>query len=311
LSPIGWVQAIRPYGDDRLWLALVVLVISAVLAAAAVVLSARRDVGAGLVPPRPGPAEGALGTPLALAWRLHRGLLAAWVGGFIALGVVMSYLAEGVGDIVGDNQAMRDAFACLGGASGLIDSYLAGISGMFGLVAGAYGIQAMLRARVEETSGRAEPVLATAAGRLRWLGSHLFFSLLGPAVVLVVVGVSMGITHGLNVRDVGGEVPRLLAGTLVQLPAVWILSAVAVLLFGVVPRFAAAAWAALAACVLVTLVGTAAGLDQWVLDISPFTHLPKLPGGQVTAAPLILLSAIALAVVAAGLTGFRRRDVPG
>lgn len=310
LSPIGWVQAIRPYGDDRLWLVLVVLAASAVFAAAAVVLSGRRDVGAGLLAPKPGPAVGRLGSPLGLAWRLHRGLLAAWTGAFVALGVVMGYLAEGVGDLVGDNKTMADVFARLGGASGLIDSYLASTSGLFGMIAGAYAIQAMLRARAEEAAGRAEPVLGTAVGRLRWLGSHLVFSLLGPAAALVAAGVAMGITHGLNVHDVGGELPRLLAGTLVQLPAVWILAAVTVLLFGVLPRHTTVAWGALALCLLVSLVGQAAGLDQWVLDISPFTHLPKLPGGDVTALPLVVLAVVVVAVTVAGLTGFRRRDVP-
>jgi ABC-2 type transport system permease protein len=310
LSPIGWTQAVRPYGDDRLWLVLVVLLGTLVFTAVAVVLSARRDVGAGLLPPRPGPATGRLGSPLGLAWRLHRGLLAGWVGGFAALGVVLGYLAEGVGDLVGDNQAMKDILARLGGASGLIDSYLAGMIGFFGLIAGAYAIQAMLRARAEETAGHAEPVLATATGRLHWLGSHLLFSLLGPAATLVAAGLAMGVTHGLNVRDVGGEVPRLLAGTLVQLPAVWIMSSVTVLLFGLLPRFATVAWAALALCLLISLAGQAAGLDQWVLDISPFTHLPKLPGGHVTALPLIVLSAVAVVGTVAGLTGFRGRDVP-
>jgi len=310
LSPIGWVQAIRPYGDDRLWLGLVALAATAVLTTAAVALSARRDVGAGLVPPRPGPAVGALGSPFALAWRLHRGLLAAWVGGFVVLGVVLGYLAEGVGDLVGDNQAMTEVFQRLGGASGLIDSYLAGMSGLFGLIAGGYGIQAMLRARAEETAGHVEPVLSTATGRLRWLASHLFFALLGPAATLVAAGLALGITHGLNTRDMSGELPRLLAGTVVQLPAVWILSALTVLLFGMLPRLAGLAWAALAACLLFGMVGSAMGLSQWVLDISPFTHLPHLPGGHVTALPLILLCATAIVLTAVGITGFRRRDVP-
>jgi len=310
LSPIGWVQAIRPYGDDRWVIVAVVAVATLVLTAAAVVLSSRRDVGAGLLPPRPGPSVGALGSPMALAWRLHRGLLAAWVGGFVVLGVVLGYLAKDVGDLVGDNQELADVFARMGGAGGLIDSYLAGMAGIFGLIAGAYAIQAMLRARAEESGGRAEPVLGTAVGRLAWVGSHLFFSLLGPAAVLLVAGLALGLTHGLNTGDVGGALPKLLASTLVQLPAVWILSAITVVLFGVLPRYAAAAWAALAVCLLFGMVGSAIGLDQWVLDLSPFTHLPHLPGGHVTALPLVLLSGIAVALLAGGLTAFRRRDVP-
>lgn len=95
-----------------------------------------------------------------------------------------------------------------------------------------------------------------------------------------------------------------------RLPAVWILPALTVLLFGLLPRLVALAWAALAACLLFGMVGSAMGLSQWVLDISPFTHLPRLPGGNVTALPLILLSAIAIALTVTGVAGFRRRDVP-
>jgi ABC-2 type transport system permease protein len=46
-----------------------------------------------------------------------------------------------------------------------------------------------------------------------------------------------------------------------------------------------------------------------VLDISPFTHAPKLPGGTLAAAPLVWLSVIALALCAAGLAALRRRDI--
>ena len=59
---------------------------AALAAAGASRLSARRDLGAGILPPRPGPARGRLGTPLALAWRLQRGALSGWAVGFAILG---------------------------------------------------------------------------------------------------------------------------------------------------------------------------------------------------------------------------------
>ena len=46
-----------------------------------------------------------------------------------------------------------------------------------------------------------------------------------------------------------------------------------------------------------------------MMDISPFTHVPRLPGAAVTAGPLLWLGGIALAAGAAGLTGLRRRDL--
>jgi ABC-2 type transport system permease protein len=312
LSPIGWAHRVNPYATVNWWPVALAVIFSAVLMAAAVALSARRDVGAGVFPPRLGPAEAAPGlrSPLGLAWRLHRALLAGWTIGFAVLGLVFGGVAKGIGDLVGDNPRLADMFARMGGRTGLIDSFLAGIMGLSGLIAAAYGIQAALRLRAEETATRAEPVLATAVGRLRWAGSHLFFSALGPAAALAAVGLTGGLTHGLNTGNVGRELPRVLAGALVQLPAVWVLAAIAVALTGLLPRLAAASWGAFAVCLLIGLVGAALELNHWLLDVSPFTHVPKVPGGNVSAVPLLWLGAAVVAFTAAGLVGLRRRDIP-
>jgi ABC-2 type transport system permease protein len=312
LSPIGWVQKTAPYGADEWAPALLTALVAGSLVVLAVALSARRDVGAGLLPSRLGPASAAprLRSPLALAWRLHRGLLAGWVATFAVLGLLFGGLADSVGDMVRDSPAMTEIFARIGGAGGLVDSYFSTTIGILGLIAAAYGIQATLRLRVEENAGRAEPVLGAAVGRLRWAGSHLVFAALGPAAALVATGLAIGVTYGVNTGDMGREVPRVLVAALVQLPAVWVLTAVAVVMSGLLPRLAAVSWGALVLCLLVGLVGGALGLDQWVLDVSPFTHVPRLPGGAVSATPLVVLVAVAAVLAGAGLTALRRRDVP-
>jgi len=312
LSPIGWVQRISPYQDEQwVWLLPTVLV-TAGLGWLAVALSARRDIGSGLLPARLGPVEAApsLSGPLALAWRLHRGLLAGWAAAFAALGVVLGGVANGVGDLVGTNQAMKDVFARIGGREVLVDAYLVSIMAILGLIAAAYGIQATLRLRTEETAGRAEPVLATAVGRLQWAGSHLVFAVLGPAVVLLISGVFAGLTYGASIGDIGGQVPRVIGAAAIQLPAVWLLAAIAVAFVGLLPRLAAVSWGVLVLCLLIGLVGTAIQLNHWLLDLSPFTHIPHLPGGDVAALPVISLFGIAVVLGGAGLAGLRRRDIP-
>ena len=49
------------------------------------------------------------------------------------------------------------------------------------------------------------------------------------------------------------------------------------------------AWGALAAFLLLTELGAFLRLSKWAMDISPFTHVPKLPGGTFTATPLLWL----------------------
>jgi ABC-2 type transport system permease protein len=304
LSPIGWVQRIFPDGGEHWWPAVLTIIWTVVATALGVLLLGRRDLGAGLFPARPGPATAAAGlrSPFALAWRLHRGLLLGWTLGFAALGVVFGGVADSIVTLTSENSGLSAIFQRLGGAATITNSYFAGISGILGLIAAGYAVQATLRLRDEETTGHAEVMLAEPVGRFRWAASHLVFALLAPAVVLAVAGLAEGLIHG----DIGS----LIAGTLAQLPAVWLLAAITVVLFGLLPRFAPVAWGVLGVCLLILLVGETVQLDQWLLDVSPFTHIPHLPGGNPTATPFVVLTVLAIVLGGVGLAGFSRRNVP-
>jgi ABC-2 type transport system permease protein len=216
-----------------------------------------------------------------------------------------------VADLVAENPGLTEVFARLGGGAGAVDSFLAGITGILGVLAAAYAVQAMLRVRDEESSGQAEVVLSTGVSRSRWLSSHAVFAFGGPAAALVAGGAVTGLVHGLASGDVAGELAAVTVGTLAQVPAVWVLAAVAAGLVGVLPRLASIAWGAVAVCLLVLLAGATLGLSQWVLDVSPFTHIPHLPGGAARVTPFVSLILLAVLLTAAGFAGLRRRDVPG
>jgi ABC-2 type transport system permease protein len=311
LSPVGWALHTRPFAGERWWVAGLSIALVAVLTTASYVLVGRRDLNAGMLPRRPGPASAAaaLRSPLALAWRLQRGILLGWIVALALSGAVLGGAADGLTHGFQPSQQMSDLLGRMGGRKGLADAFLAAVFGIIGLTAAAYTVQATLRLRAEEAAGRLEPLLATRVGRLRWAFSHLVFALAGTAVLLAVAGLGAGLAYGVQTHDVGHQVPRLVGAALVQLPAAWVLAGLGVALFGIVPRLAALAWAGLVACVVLLEVGVLLGLSRWIVDASPFAHVPKLPGSAFTAAPLLWLTAIAAVLVAAGLAGFRRRDV--
>ncbi|HTJ32339.1 MAG TPA: ABC transporter permease [Dactylosporangium sp.] len=312
LSPTGWALHLRAYGDERWWVVLLFVGFAAVFTAAGYALADRRDVGAGLIAERPGPAAGApsLRSPLALAWRLHRGLLIGWTVGLALSGAVLGGAANSINNLESPNQQLTDVLTRMGGKAGLTDAFLAAIFGIVGMVAAAYTVQATLRLRQEESSGRVEPILATRVGRLQWAASHLAFALFGTALLLAVAGLAGGVVYGAEVHDVGGQAGRVFGAAMVQLPAAWVLAGFGMALIGLLPRLSTLTWAALILSVLLVELGALFGLNQYVLDIVPFAHVPKLPGAAFSVTPLLWLTAVAVALGAAGLFGLRRRDMP-
>jgi ABC-2 type transport system permease protein len=313
LSPIGWSQQMRPYADERWWVVALYAAISVVLLGVGYALVGRRDIGAGLVPERPGRATagpGLRGT-LGLAWRLQRGNLIGWAVGVAVMGGALGGISQSLKGILDSSPQVAAALQHIGGQQTLVDSFMSAILDVIGLAVSVYAVQATLRLRAEETASRAEPVLAGSVGRLRLAASHLAFALLGSAFLLAVAGAVTGLAEGLSQGDVAGQLPRLLGAAMVQVPAVWVLAGIAAALFGLLPRFTALAWAALVVFLLLGQLGPLFQLSQWALDISPFTHLPKLPGGEFTATPLVWLVVVTVVLTTAGLVGFRRRDVSG
>jgi ABC-2 type transport system permease protein len=302
VSPLGWLENERSFADERWWVLLLFAGAALVQGAVAYGLAGRRDVGMSFLPTRPGPASGRLRTAGALAWRLQRGSVLGWSIGFFLAGVVYGGLADGVADFVGDNESAREIFERMGGSSALTNAFLASMIGMLGLIAALYIVSAVLRLHGEETAGRAEPVLAGAVGRLRWATGHLAIAFGGSAWIMLLAGLGFAAGHG---KDIG----PILGACLVQVAGVWVIGGAAVLLYGVAPRAAMAAWGLAGAVLLIGWIGPALKAPQAVLDLSPFGHLPKLPGGGMEWAPVLTSLGLAVVLVVGGLVGVRRRDL--
>ncbi|MDP7726745.1 MULTISPECIES: ABC transporter permease [Mycobacterium] len=309
LSPLGWSLQVRPYAGNHWWVLLLHLATTVVLTAVAFRLLAGRDVGAGLFAERSGrdTASAALGGVLGLAWRLDRGALVVWTVGLVLYGLLIGSVTYGIGDELG-GAAGRDILARLGGTSALEQGFITVGFGMLGMIAAAFAVSLSLRVHQEETSQRAETLLAGSVSRSRLLGSHLLMALGGSTCAILLSGLAGGLAYGMAAGDVMGKLPSVVGTAAVQLPAVWLLSAVTVVLFGLTPRFTPVAWGVLVAFVALYLLGSLSGSPQWLLDLEPFGHTPRI-GDDFTAVPLLWLLALDFALIALGVMAFRRRDL--
>jgi ABC-2 type transport system permease protein len=312
VSPLAWIQLARPFAAERWWVLALPLAVAAAGTGLAFAIADRRDLDAGLLPDRPGRATASalLRDSFGLAWRLQRGALAGWAVGYLFLFVICGAAAKGIGQLFGTSSALEHEFTRIGGQAAITNAYLAALMLLAGLVAAGYAVSVILRLRTEETGDQAELVLATATGRIRWALSHIAIAVGGSALLLALAGLAAGLGYGVRIGSAGARAATMTGAALAQWPAVLVLAGVAIAGFGLWPRACVpAAWTALGLVVVIDLFGQALQLSHWVLDVSPFTHAPRLPGGTVSAAPLLWLGAIALAAAVAGLAGLRRRDI--
>jgi ABC-2 type transport system permease protein len=309
LSPFGWASNVRAYVDERWWPLALFAAAAAGLVAAAFGILARRDVGAGVIGDRPARprASARLRSPLALAVRLQRASLLAWGSGLLALAAVYGSVATDASGLSEDVDALKDYYERVGQGAA-VDQYLSLTLFLCAAVAAAFAIQAALRPRSEEAAQRAEPLLATPVSRFRWLSGHLAVSVAGGVAILAAIGLGTGVAYAVSVGD-AGEIPRFLGAVLVYAPALWVFTGIATFLYGVLPRAAAWTWAAYGIVLFLGMLGPLLQPPDWVYDLSPFEQVPHLPAEDLSLLPLVLLTALAAVLTAAGAAGLRRRDL--
>lgn len=307
LSPLGWGQAMRAYDGEIWWPAALSAGVAVACTAIAFRIINNRDIGAGVMTTRAGPARA--GTTLhsanGLAWRLQRGSLIGWSTGLFLTGLAYGSAGGDVRAVIGDS-GISAVFVQGGGD--LTDSFYATTALMMGLIASAFAISSASRLRAEEEAGRVENMLSTKLTRNRWVSSHVLMMLLGSALVLGVGGIGTGISYAAVSHD-AVQIARIFGSAMVYLPAVWILGAVALALFGFVPRMTSAAWLALVYCVIIMLFGVTFRFPSWLMNVSPFVHLPLVPAADFDVVPVIITTVVALVGCAFGVFGFRRRDL--
>ena len=310
LSPFGWGTQLRAWSDPRWWVLLLYVVTAAVLVGLAHVLRAHRDLGSGLVAPRPGPATGSprLADAVALAIRLNGPTVLTWTAAMAVLGLVMGAIAPNIGDAL-DSSGAREMIQRLGGKGAVQDTLLAAELSIMAVVVTCFAVSVVGHGGSDEHDGRTEQVLATATSRGRSYAALLVVAVLGAAWLLLVTGLAVTVGFGAAAGDLGEAFGRVLPAALVQAPAVWLVTALSVTAYAWRSRWAVAGWIFVVGFLTVGQLGELLRLPQWVIDLSPYVHVPRMPVESFEATPVLVMSALAVALLGVGWLGYRSRDI--
>jgi ABC-2 type transport system permease protein len=297
----------QPWGADRWWVLALLLGLTVVLHLVALRLEGRRDLGAGLVADRPGPARAPerWTRPLGLSLRLQRGPIVGWSATVLLAAVLFGSVVDAMTDLLDDaSTTMTDV---IGGTG--VDDLVALLVELIALVVSVFAVQTALTLRTDEAAGTAEVQLAGAVPRARWALDRLAIPAVGSALLLGAGGALLGWSYGASTGS-GGHVGSLALAALAYWPAVMVLVGVAVVLFGWAPHAAVATtWALVGATWVVVVVGPALRLPTWLTDALPFAATPAQPAEAFTWAPVLVLAVVAGVLVWLGVDRFRRRDV--
>ncbi|PRY69565.1 ABC-2 type transport system permease protein [Glaciihabitans tibetensis] len=313
LSPIGWAQRVSPFGEVTALPLLLHLATAGILIGGALVLAGQRDIGSSVLQERSGAARASAvrSTSLGAAWVYQLPALIGWAVGTAVLAALVGVLAPTVASALSDNPALLAILNQVmpGSQTDMVDVFATAILGICGILVAAAGIQAVLRLRAEELTGRAELQLAAPLSRARWLVQHVVVAAATIGVIVVAAGLAAGFAFVL-MGEGWERVPSSLSAMLAQIPAALTLAAAAALAFALVPRFTVAlGWGALLLAVVLGQFGDLLQLPEWVQDISPFRHTSAMPLESFDPLPAVVMVGVALAGFLLAAAFIERRDI--
>ena len=309
LSPLGWAEKTAPFGDQRWWVLIIPLAVGLTLSIAAARLASRRDLGSALVRGGAGPDRSTvrLRAPIGFAVWIHRPAILGWLAGAVLLAGLMGALSHQFLAAMAGNPAVAQAIGIDEGRP--VDGLIAATQLYLAVIAAGYLIQAIGTLRTEESNSRLENRLSGTLSRRRWLAAHAVVLLAGLLTIVLGSSLVLGLATALSAGNTDEFGPTMTSG-LAYLPAELVLAGVTLLIYGIRPRLFAIAWASYAVMTFIAFLGPGLKFSQWVIDLSPTTHVGNPPLGAVQTGALIVMSAVTAILVTAGFMAFQRRDVP-
>lgn len=307
LSPLGWVEQLRPLTDPQPLALLPIVALITLAGGAAIHLAGVRDVGSSVLPDRAtANAKRFRGGTLGLTIRAVTPTAAVWGATIAISALLLGFVAKGANGAVPGS--LTRVLARLGANGGATNLYLS-VTFLFMAILVAFLAAALvIGVRKEESKGHLRHLLAQPVSRTRWLLERL----IGASALLVIGGVVAGVCAwlGAEIQHAHVSFPSLLGAGLNVIPSALCILGVGVLAVGLRPRATTtAAYGLLVWSLLVEILAGTGSINHWVLDTSIFHQMAAAPAVTPNLTVVVSLCTVAVLLAVTGAIGFRHRDL--
>jgi ABC-2 type transport system permease protein len=275
------------------------------IAAVAVSLARRRDVGGSVLHGRavarsrtvllgsPGQAALRAELPTLLAWAVSAGLFAVLLGAF----------AHSVAE-----EIARADIHTYGLSISTATGYLAAVFALFALVVAFFAVSHIAGLRDEESSGRLETLFALPIGRRTWLGGRLAIAAATTAALALLLGACAW--AGAAATNSGVGLCGLIEAGANCIAVSLLFLGLGALVYAWLPRPSpGAAFGLVGVAFLWELLGGILGAPGWLISASPFHHVTQVPLVAADLQGTAVMLAVAAAAATAAIDRFARRDL--
>jgi len=311
LSPLGWILGTEVYVNNYWWPIILTILLSTFITIIALYLHAKRDLGSGLLPTKPGRKHASmfLCTPFGLSVRLQRTGMIAWAIGMLLLGVSYGSVLGDLEEFFAQIEMLEDLLSPVSGYS-LTEQFLTLLMVVISMICTIPALMMILKLKGEEKKNRTEHLVARAVSRTRIIGSYITISVIGGFLMLFLSVFGLW-AAGSQVMEETISFTIMFQAAMVYLPAMWIMVSLAVLFIGIYPKLSGLCYLYLGYSFFVVYLGSLLQFPDWMGKLSPFGHVPQVPVEEVNYVKLTILTIVALTVTVVGVIGYNKRDLEG
>jgi len=309
VSPLGLPLRAEAFVSNQLWPFFVMLGLAFILFSIAYLLNARRDIGQGLLPEKPGRSYASrfLKTPLGLVWRQNGNTLLCWAVMLFGFGAALGGILRDAEHFAGENGAFQMIMPTSADFSA-VELFTMFLHVGFAVVCIVPVLILIFKVLREEKEGRAEPILSRAISRPYYLMSFIVLAFIASLLMPFVTTIGLWSVSSLMMEN-PLAFGSLIYSMMIYVPALWAMLGLGIFVVGVFPKAAVFCWAYFTYIFVIGFFGELLNMPEWAMNLSPFYHIPQLPLEDMRMLPLLILTMAALALAVCGLVFYRRRDI--